>query len=137
MELPSSSAALGCLVCPPPKQSTSAVEAVKEIGYDISGPSLLGMDSQSTIAVSKNPEHALHLLRAQKDACLLCSLSTKKHCTFMGSVISGQCVVFWCLLCSPLCDSRAACCDRMFKALKTLTEQTKHFCSFLNFEVIQ
>ena len=52
-------AALGCLVCPPPKQSTSAVEAMKEIGNDISGPSLLGMDNQSAIAVSKNPECAL------------------------------------------------------------------------------
>ena len=45
----------------------SAVEAGKEIlwmrqlmgelGYDTSGPSLLRMDNQSTIAVSKNPEH--------------------------------------------------------------------------------
>ena len=45
----------------------SAVEAGKEIlwmrqfmgelGYDISGPSLLRMDNQSAIAVSKNPEH--------------------------------------------------------------------------------
>ena len=45
----------------------STVEAGKEIfwmcqfmgelGYDISGPSLLRMDNQSAIAVSKNPEH--------------------------------------------------------------------------------
>jgi hypothetical protein len=45
----------------------SAVEAGKEImwlrqfmgelGYDISGPSLLRMDNQSAISVSKNPEH--------------------------------------------------------------------------------
>ena len=45
----------------------SAVEAGKEIlwmrqfmgelGYEISGPSLLRMDNQSAIAVSKNPEH--------------------------------------------------------------------------------
>ena len=45
----------------------SAVEAGKEIlwmrqfmgelGYTISGPSLLRMDNQSAIAVSKNPEH--------------------------------------------------------------------------------
>ena len=28
-----------------------------ELGYDISGPSLLRMDNQSAIAVSKNPEH--------------------------------------------------------------------------------
>ena len=45
----------------------SAVEAGKEIlwmhqfmgelGYDVSGPSLLQMDNQSAIAVSKNPEH--------------------------------------------------------------------------------
>ena len=45
----------------------SAIEAGKEIlwmcqfmgelGYDISGPSLLRMDNQSAIAVSKNPEH--------------------------------------------------------------------------------
>jgi hypothetical protein len=45
----------------------SAVEASKEIlwmcqfmgelGYDISGPSMLRMDNQSAIAVSKNPEH--------------------------------------------------------------------------------
>jgi transposase InsO family protein len=45
----------------------SAVEAGKEIlwmrqfmgelGYDVSGPSLLRMDNQSAIAVSKNPEH--------------------------------------------------------------------------------
>jgi hypothetical protein len=45
----------------------SAVEAGKEIlwmrqfmgelGYQISGPSLLRMDNQSAIAVSKNPEH--------------------------------------------------------------------------------
>jgi hypothetical protein len=45
----------------------SAVEAGKEIlwmhqfmgelGYEISGPSLLRMDNQSAISVSKNPEH--------------------------------------------------------------------------------
>ena len=45
----------------------AAVEAGKEIiwmrqlmgelGYSISGPSLLRMDNQSAIAVSKNPEH--------------------------------------------------------------------------------
>jgi len=45
----------------------SAVEAGKEIlwmhqlmgelGYDTSGPSLLRIDNQSAIAVSKNPEH--------------------------------------------------------------------------------
>jgi len=45
----------------------SAIEARKEIlwmcqlmgelGYDTSGPSLLRMDNQSAIAVSKNPEH--------------------------------------------------------------------------------
>jgi hypothetical protein len=45
----------------------SAVEAGKEIlwmyqfmgklGYDVSGPSLIWMDNQSAIAVSKNPEH--------------------------------------------------------------------------------
>ena len=45
----------------------SAVEAGKEIlwmcqlmgelGYTISGPSVLRMDNQSAIAVSKNPEH--------------------------------------------------------------------------------
>ena len=45
----------------------AAVEAAKEIlwmrqfmgelGYDVSGPSLLRMDNQSAIAVSKNPEH--------------------------------------------------------------------------------
>ena len=45
----------------------SAVEAGKEIfwmcqfmgelGYTVSGPSLLRMDNQSAIAVSKNPEH--------------------------------------------------------------------------------
>jgi hypothetical protein len=28
-----------------------------ELGYDVSGPSLLRMDNQSAIAVSKNPEH--------------------------------------------------------------------------------
>ena len=28
-----------------------------ELGYDISGPSLLRMDNQSAIVVSKNPEH--------------------------------------------------------------------------------
>jgi len=28
-----------------------------ELGYDVSGPSPLQMDNQSTIAVSKNPEH--------------------------------------------------------------------------------
>jgi hypothetical protein len=45
----------------------AAVEAAKEIlwmrqfmgelGYDVSGPSLLRMDNQSAIAVNKNPEH--------------------------------------------------------------------------------
>ena len=45
----------------------AAVEAGKEIlwmrqfmgelGYDVSGPSLLWMDNQSAIAVNKNPEH--------------------------------------------------------------------------------
>ena len=45
----------------------AAIEAAKEIlwmrqfmgelGYDVSGPSLLWMDNQSAIAVSKNPEH--------------------------------------------------------------------------------
>ena len=45
----------------------AAVEAGKEIlwmrqfmgelGYDVSGPSLLRMDNQSAIAVNKNPEH--------------------------------------------------------------------------------
>ena len=45
----------------------SAVEAGKEIlwmrefmgelGYNVSGPSVLWMDNQSAIAVSKNPEH--------------------------------------------------------------------------------
>ena len=28
-----------------------------ELGYDVSGPSLLRMDNQSAIAVNKNPEH--------------------------------------------------------------------------------
>ena len=28
-----------------------------ELGYDISGPSVFRMDNQSTITVSKNPEH--------------------------------------------------------------------------------
>ena len=49
------------------RHNISAVKAGKEIlwmcqfmgelGYDASGPSLLQMDNQSTIAVSKNPEH--------------------------------------------------------------------------------
>jgi len=30
---------------------------MEELGYDVSGPSLLQMDNQSAIAVSKNPEH--------------------------------------------------------------------------------
>jgi hypothetical protein len=30
---------------------------IGELGYDVSGPSLLWMDNQSTIAVNKNPEH--------------------------------------------------------------------------------
>ena len=30
---------------------------LQELGYDVSGPSVLRMDNQSAIAVSKNPEH--------------------------------------------------------------------------------
>ena len=32
-------------------------EFMGELGYNVSGPSLLWMDNQSAIAVSKNPEH--------------------------------------------------------------------------------
>ena len=48
-----------------------------ELGYDTSGPSLLRIDNQSAIAVSKNPEHhgkmkhlSLHLFWL-RDAVLL------------------------------------------------------------------
>ena len=57
----------------------SAVDAGKEIlwmhqlmgelGYDISGPSVLRMDNQSAIAVSKNPEH--HGRMKHLSLCLL------------------------------------------------------------------
>src|SRR6266581_7853028 len=57
------------LLCPQLKQSTSLLlkqarrsilwmhQFMGELGYSITGPSLLRMDNQSAIAVSKNPEH--------------------------------------------------------------------------------
>ncbi len=57
------------LLCPQLKQSTSLLlkqarrsilwmhQFMGELGYSITGPSLLRMDNQLAIAVSKNPEH--------------------------------------------------------------------------------
>ena len=61
----------------------AAVEAAKEIlwmhqflgelGYDVSGPSVLRMDNQSAIAVSKNPEHHGRMVLIQ--TCLVRHIS--------------------------------------------------------------
>jgi hypothetical protein len=55
---------------------------MRELGYDVSEPSLLRMDNQSAIAVSKNPEHhgRMRLLQYLQVYCVRASLQRLFPC---------------------------------------------------------